>query len=514
MASYNKTLYPLPDRRDPIKMKEFMRMKYIQKRFMEEDSDASDNNDSDDSEKPKKAKKKNKKTKKKTKPKKKPKKKSSSDEESDQSSDEEEKDEPEPPKKAKVNTFKKPKSSRKVLKTAEPVKVKEKEKPKPKPKQDVSNILDLDFGDPAPANPITIQSNTQSNDSGWGDFAFGQTEEPKPKTNDNGLSEAWSAFDTKTIQENKTENLLSSLGDLYKSAPQNQFSQQNQFPQQNPFGQFSNQFPTSSQPMQSNLSYPSNANTQSNPNIQAYPSLQQYPQPAAQTSAAEDPFASAMREQQNQKMMAMQKQAQASQYPQNNTTMPNMSGMSGGNNSSMTPNMFFQQMMNMMQNQGNQQNSVMMMAAMQKMMGQMNVGSGTQSMQTAPAQPEPAPTPAPAPVQNTAFKSLFDTAATSSVSSRPAPRPAPSSTAPMSDPSGWGSFGQNTMSAPKLPTEPKMASEPFANFATDTGSTATQNDIFGAQFSNSGFSGFSETQAKPDNSSSGASSNPFDMFKS
>jgi hypothetical protein len=31
MASYNKTLYPIPDRRDVPKMKEFMRLKYVQK---------------------------------------------------------------------------------------------------------------------------------------------------------------------------------------------------------------------------------------------------------------------------------------------------------------------------------------------------------------------------------------------------------------------------------------------------------------------------------------------------
>lgn len=31
MSSYNKTLYPVPDRRDIPKMKEFMRLKYVQK---------------------------------------------------------------------------------------------------------------------------------------------------------------------------------------------------------------------------------------------------------------------------------------------------------------------------------------------------------------------------------------------------------------------------------------------------------------------------------------------------
>ena len=31
MAGYNKTLYPVPDRRDATKMKEFMKLKYIDK---------------------------------------------------------------------------------------------------------------------------------------------------------------------------------------------------------------------------------------------------------------------------------------------------------------------------------------------------------------------------------------------------------------------------------------------------------------------------------------------------
>jgi len=33
MSDYNKTLYPTPDRNNDVKMKEFMRMKYVEKRF-------------------------------------------------------------------------------------------------------------------------------------------------------------------------------------------------------------------------------------------------------------------------------------------------------------------------------------------------------------------------------------------------------------------------------------------------------------------------------------------------
>jgi hypothetical protein len=59
MAEWSKTMYPEPQKTDLHKVKEFMRMKYTQKRFVKEDSD-----DSSDSDKKKKKKKKDKKPKK------------------------------------------------------------------------------------------------------------------------------------------------------------------------------------------------------------------------------------------------------------------------------------------------------------------------------------------------------------------------------------------------------------------------------------------------------------------
>lgn len=312
---------------------------------------------------------------------------------------------------------------------------------------------------------------------------------------------------------------------MYKSAPQSNFPQQNQFVQQNPFGQFTNQFMNSQQPAQptQNFTTPSNmpAQTFTNPsnmpaqtftdpsNMSAYSTQSQFAQPKPQVSVGDDPFASAIRDQQNQKMMAMQKQAMASQYSQSSTTAP---ANVGSNNTNMTPNMFFQQMMTMMQNQGNQQNTAMMMAAMQSMMSQMNVSGGAQSTKAQPAQPES--TPPPIPQTNPAFRNLFNNAATSSLMSESKPKPPVTSTASAEMTNGWGSFNQ--VPASSNPAQSKIPTNSFANFATDTGSTATQNDIFGTNFSNSGFSGFSsvsDSHPNPDNSSSGTPSNPFNMFK-
>ena len=55
MSDYNKTMYPVPDRSNATKMKEFMKLKYEQKRFMDGDP-----NDSEEETKPKKTKKKKK----------------------------------------------------------------------------------------------------------------------------------------------------------------------------------------------------------------------------------------------------------------------------------------------------------------------------------------------------------------------------------------------------------------------------------------------------------------------
>ena len=90
MASHNKTLYPIPDRRDMMKMKEFMRMKYTQKRFTEENNEDDSDNDEESDESSDHKKKKKKPKKKKAKIKKKSKKKESSDEESSSETESEE----------------------------------------------------------------------------------------------------------------------------------------------------------------------------------------------------------------------------------------------------------------------------------------------------------------------------------------------------------------------------------------------------------------------------------------
>lgn len=48
MGDYSSKLYPEPDKRDIIKMKEFFKLKYVQKRFEKkmDDSDSDDDSDS------------------------------------------------------------------------------------------------------------------------------------------------------------------------------------------------------------------------------------------------------------------------------------------------------------------------------------------------------------------------------------------------------------------------------------------------------------------------------------
>jgi len=67
MAAYNSKLYPEPDKRDAVKMKEFFNIKYKQKRFAQKDDsdDGSDGSDSDSEKKKKKKKEEKKKEKKK-----------------------------------------------------------------------------------------------------------------------------------------------------------------------------------------------------------------------------------------------------------------------------------------------------------------------------------------------------------------------------------------------------------------------------------------------------------------
>lgn len=65
MASYNKKSYPEPDRKDTMKMKEFFKIKYQEKRFCKkEQSDSDDDSSSDEDDKKKKKKEKEKKKKK------------------------------------------------------------------------------------------------------------------------------------------------------------------------------------------------------------------------------------------------------------------------------------------------------------------------------------------------------------------------------------------------------------------------------------------------------------------
>jgi len=67
MASYNSKVYPEPEKKDPVKMKEFFTLKYKQKRFAQKDEsdDESDGSDSESDKKKKKKKEEKKKEKKK-----------------------------------------------------------------------------------------------------------------------------------------------------------------------------------------------------------------------------------------------------------------------------------------------------------------------------------------------------------------------------------------------------------------------------------------------------------------
>lgn len=221
MAGHNKTLYPIPERRDLTKMKEFMKMKYVQKRFLEEE-DNSDSSDEDSDEAPKKKSKKKKKKAKAKKSKKKKKKQTSSDSDSDDDSEEEEK-EPEKVTKPKKGGFKAVSKAKSKLSrpkaTSKPAKAPVEEKPK----KDEFDVLGLGLETaPAPA------SNTGGGNE-WANFESGSQQENKEKQGDNDL---WGAFDTPTQNEKKTNDLVSHLGDLYGQAAQTQQQQTN------PFGAF------------------------------------------------------------------------------------------------------------------------------------------------------------------------------------------------------------------------------------------------------------------------------------
>jgi hypothetical protein len=468
MGGHNKTLFALPDRRDLMKMKEFMKMKYVQKRFVEQSNDDSSDSEDESSDEDKKKQKKKKKAKKAKKTKKKKKSSSSDDSESEDKS-EEEKVEAKPVKKVKISNSKlqnpsaaggklgKPKATVKVTQSV----------PKKEPKAELDDIFGLDFGN----EPSKKEGQTnKENGSGWAAFESGSSPVP-PQATKPESDELWGVFDNNAISEKKTNSLLDNLGDLYGKAAQQQQQQQfNQFPQ---YGQ-KNVMPTAGN---NNYGYsmptPQNTAPQENTN-----------------TGSSDPFASVFNEQQKQHFANNQAQ---------NAPSP------GGNNG-VTPNMFFQQMMSMMQNSnGNQQQNAMMMATMQNMMQQMAV-KNPQGTNPEPQAPEPESLLVQTDPSNGAFKSLFNNAAQSTTSGAGSGRY--SHLASQNN----GAFGNSTFA-----TESQKVSEPanpFGNFGSSsappmqmTNTTSQSNNLGSAQFPNSGWS--SSEQPVQNN----ASSNPFDMFK-
>jgi len=490
MAGHNSTLFPIPERRDLTKMKEFMRMKYVQKRFLE-DEDNSDDSDEDSEEETKKKHKKKKKAKKAKKSKKKKKKQTSSEDDSDddESEQEEHKQEKPAPTKKKVGFKTAPKGTAKAAKA----KVSNRAAPKPSVEQPKEDLLDiLDFG-PESAPPAASASS--GGDSGWATFESGTQQEPTKAQESNDL---WGAFDTPTQKEKSANDLVSSLGDLYGQAAKTQQQQVN------PFGAFGMQNMPQSVPqtMQQRAPQgPAPTNSFGMGTTQPQTTPASGSMPGAGTQA--DPFMSAMQEEQKLQYEQMQK-AQAAKLAQQTAAQAN------GSNAGVTPNMFFQQMFQMMGNQGgqNQQQNAMMLAAMQSMMQQMSVGNQEGDTN---AESKTAPAPAPAPQRDTsngAFKSLFNNAATSATTG-----------ARHSDITGstsshsFNSFDQAPSSMPGSARDHEP-SNPFSNFGSAPEPPApaqppTQSDdIFNGGFSNSGWSGGQTTPAQP-----APSNNPFDMFK-
>lgn len=491
LAGYNKTLYPIPDRRDVTKMKEFMKLKYKEKRFLEENAedDSDDEDESDDSEEDKKKKKKTKKKKKvkKTKTKKK-RKVTSSEEESDESASEEEVKEP--PKNNQNKKLRQPNSSKPVgMPSAKMGQSKNKlQNAKSEAKQtkvDNSNILDFDFDDPGqPA----VSEPKQGDDNSWANFGFADANQQKP-SQENDL---WGAFDNNKVAEKKTNDLLSNLGDLYGQASQQQQHQQQNVMQPG-FGQ--------------GFGHPGfGGQAQTNPTTSM-----------PQSTPSDDPFAMAMHEQQKQEYERMQK-AQAQKMMQQNFSNVNTNSnqQMPTNMSGMTPNMFLQ-MMQMMQNsgQGNPNQNAMMMAAFQNMMQQMSLNS--QNAPTQEAEPEAPPMPQPQQDKsNGAFKSLFNNAASSSLGGSATRHSDLGSQSHTQSSSPFNQFGAPA-SQPSN-TRTSEPANPFGNFGSSSGgmgggAPAQAPNIFDTQFSNSGFSGgqSSNNQSQPSNQP--ASTNPFDMFK-
>lgn len=486
MSNYNKTLYPVPDRRDLMKMKEFMKLKYVQKRFMEGDEESDSDSDSDSSDGEKKKKKKHKKSKKAKKTKKKKKKETSSEEESDDSDSESEEEVKEKPKEKKItNTQKTTSAGIKGGKLGKPKaaagSAKAAKEPAKQTKVDNSGILDLDF-DSAPPPPE--QKNQDNGDSGWGDFAFGSPAESKPaQSNDNNWGDV---FDTKTQKEKQTNDLLGNLGNLYGQAQQQQ-------QQMNPFGQFGQpSMPTGGQQNMNNFGFGSPVGTQA-----------QAP-PTQMNMNSDDPFANVLQEQQKQQLQNMQNKSQ------------NM-GSPGGQATGITPNMFFQQMMAMMGNQGasaNPQQNAMMMAAMQNMMKQMSLNNQQPQQQPEvpkeePEQPSAFSKPDPS---NGAFKSLFNNAASTSKGPGGGGARFSDLGSQSSQPqnSAFDAFGSSSTQN-QAQTRASEPANPFGGFGGQQTQTSNSNDMFNTQFGNSGWGGGNSGSTQQNTQPS--SSNPFDMFK-
>jgi hypothetical protein len=484
MSNYNKTLYPVPERRDLNKMKEFMKLKYVQKRFMEGDDESDSSSEEDSSDDDKKKKKKHKKTKKTKKSKKKKKKVTSSEEDSDDDSESEEEAKEKPKEKVKGGHGKKLGSAGiqggKLGKPKAPVKSTPTTKaPVKETKADNAGILDLDFDSAPPPE----QPQNDNGDNGWADFAFGSPAEQKPQESSSNNNNNWGdVFDTKTQNEKRTSDLLGNLGNLYGQAQQQQ--QQNM----NPFGQFGQ--PNAGAGGQQNFG---------NFGFGSPTGTQPQAPPTQMNVNSDDPFANAMQEQQKQQFQNVQNTAQQ------NASSP------GAQNTGVTPNMFFQQMMSMMGNQGgnaNPQQNAMMMAAMQNMMKQMSLNNQQPQQQQQEPEPEPSPVVQKPDPSKGAFKNLFNDAKTSSMGTGGTRFSNASSNTAQSHNSGFDAFGASATQSQPRNSEP---ANPFGGFGSEQPQTTNSNDLFGTQFGNSGWGGGNSGTTQQNTQPS--SSNPFDMFK-
>lgn len=356
-------------------------------------------------------------------------------------------------------------------------------------KEDIANILDMDFGT-TPTN--TAQSN--DNDSGWTNFDDSNS---NPSSNKDDL---FSVFDTKQNNE-KTENLIKSLGDLYGQSAQPQFPQFPQYPQYPQYPQsypqtYPQAYPQAPMPA---TTYPPGFSGAGYPGGFSAPKPTQSMPPTAPPTThltSDDPFASVIEEQKQKTIEEMKKAQTAKMTQQSSAPLP--AGFAQPT-TGITPNMFFQQMMNFMQNanQSNPSQSAMMMAAMQQMMSQMTVGQApAQAPETAeekPFVPEARPDP-----NQAMFKNLFNDATSSTFTE-------PKRSSIGSKPHGT----PMTFSSP--PAKGPDMSNPFGGAFSSSGGAPQSNNLFDTQFTNSGFtSGGSSGGAKPSGS---ASTNPFDLFK-